>query len=106
MNKVAHCPTCHRPLEFRTADQNARLWAMLGEIAVQVPWHGQHLGKEEWKDVFTAALKKQKVVPGIDGGFVVLGTSTRRMTKEELSELMEFVLYFGTEHGVTFKETA
>jgi hypothetical protein len=78
------------------------MWAMLGDIAEQVVWHGQKLSKEEWKDVMTAAIKKQRVVPGVDGGFVVLGTSTRRMTKPELAELMEFISYFGTEHNVHF----
>lgn len=103
MNKAEHCPTCGRVIK-RTADQNARMWAMLGEVASGVMWHGQKLSAQEWKDVFTAALKRQKVVPGLDGGFVVLGTSTRAMTKQEMGELMDCIAAFGSEHGVTFKE--
>ena len=83
------------PSETRTLDQNARLWAYLGEVSRQVEWHGQKLLDTEWKDVFTAALKRQKVVPGLDGGFVVLGTSTRKMTKQEMTELMELIAAFG-----------
>lgn len=90
--------------ERRTLDQSARMWAMLGEIARTVDWHGQRLIDTEWKDVFTAALKRQKVVPGLDGGFVVLGTSTRKMTKPEMSELMELMAAFGAERGVTFQD--
>ncbi len=90
--------------ERGTLDQSARMFAMLDEIAAQVEWHGQKLGRYEWKDVFTAALKRQKVVPGIDGGFVVLGTSTRKMTKQEKSELMDLMAAFGAEHGVMFKD--
>ena len=41
------------------------MWANLEDIAQQVVWYGQKLHKEEWKDVLTAALKKQKIVPGI-----------------------------------------
>ena len=52
-------------------------WAMLTDISNQVDWYGQKLTPEEWKEVFTAAMKKQKVVPGIDGGFVVCGSSTK-----------------------------
>ena len=57
----------------RSLDQNAKLWPMLQDIARQVDWYGERLSKEEWKDVLTAGLKKQKVVPGVDGGFVVVG---------------------------------
>ena len=88
----------------RSLEQNAALWARLGEIAEQVEWHGQHLTAGEWKDCFTAALKKQKVVPGLDGGFVVLGSSTSRMSKAELSDLLELIAAFGAERGVEFAE--
>lgn len=87
----------------RSIDQNARMWAMLGEIAHAVPWHGQKLTPENWKDMFTAALKRQQVVPGLDGGFVVLGTSTRRMSKAEMGDLMELMSAFAAERGVVFR---
>lgn len=86
----------------RSIEQNKRLWAMLRDIAKQVVWHGQKLIDSEWKDVFTAALKRQKVVPGIDGGFVVLGTSTSRMTVAEMGELMDLMEAFGADQGVRF----
>lgn len=86
----------------RTLEQNARMWAMLTELSRQVVWHGQQLTAENWKDVLTAALKRQQVVPGVDGGFVVLGTSTRRMTKGEMAELIELITVFGAQHGVVF----
>jgi hypothetical protein len=81
----------------RSLDQNALMWAELGEISERVDWHGQKLTPAEWKAVFTAALKRQKVVPGIDGGFVVLGTSTSRMSKSEMSELIELMAAFKAE---------
>lgn len=86
----------------RSLEQNAKLWSLLGELADQITWHGQKLTSENWKDMATAALKRQQVVPGIDGGFVVLGTSTRRMTKGEMAELIEFITAFGTQQGVVF----
>lgn len=90
----------------RSLDQNALLWAVLTDVSRQVEWHGQRLTKENWKDIFTAALKRQQVVPGIDGGFVVLGTSTSRMSKQEFSELIELIYAFGAEHGVEWSEPA
>jgi hypothetical protein len=99
------CPRCGRQ-ERRSSEQNARMWAMLADIASQVDWYGQKLQPEEWKDVFTASLKKQRAVPGIDGGFVILGARTRDMTKGEHSDLMELMSAFGAERGVNFKEAA
>ena len=88
----------------RTLDQNAALWPVLQEISKQVNWHGNKLTAEEWKDVFSAALKKQKVVPGLDGGFVVCGQRTSRMVKKEFSELIELMYAFGVEHGVKWSD--
>lgn len=90
----------------RNLEQNALLWAMLTDVSEQVEWHGKRLTPDDWKAVFTAALKKFRVVPGIDGGFVALGQSTSAMTKAEFSELIELIGAFGAEHGVAFKETA
>ncbi len=88
--------------EKRSDAQNRRLWAMLRDIAGQVDWYGQKLTDEEWKDVFTASLKRAKVVPGLDGGFVVCGQRTSKMTKAEMAELQELMEAFGVEKGVQF----
>lgn len=90
--------------EKRSDAQNRRLWAMLTEISDQVDWHGNRLTPKEWKDVFTAALKRQKVVPGIDGGFVVVGAQTSTMTKAEMAELQELMMAFGVQHDVIFQD--
>lgn len=89
----------------RSTDQNARLWASLAEVANQVEWYGNKLTSEEWKTVFSAALKKEKVVPGINGGFVVCGQSTSKMGKREFSELLELMYSFGAERGVVFSDS-
>ena len=89
--------------EKRSDAQNRRLWAMLRDISEQVDWYGQKLTDEEWKHVFTASLKRQKAVPGLDGGFVVLGQSTSKMTKAEMCELQELMEAFGAEKGVQFR---
>ena len=88
--------------ETRSLQQNARLWAMLTDISQQVDWYGRKLSPENWKHVFSAALKKQDVVPGLDGGFVVLGLSTSKMTVGEMAELQELMEAFGAENGVRF----
>lgn len=89
--------------ETRSLPQNDRMWALISEISAQVNWYGQRLTKEEWKDVLTASLKKQKVVPGLDGEFVVLGAHTSTMSKADLSALMDLIEAFGAQQGVKFK---
>lgn len=86
----------------RTIDQNSKLWACLADVSKQVVWHGRKLSSEEWKHVFTASLKRQDVVVGIDGGFVVLGQSTSDMSRRALNELIELIYAFGAEHRVIF----
>lgn len=88
--------------ETRSLQQNARLWAMLTDISQQVDWYGRKLSPENWKHIFSAALKKQDVVPGLDGGFVVLGLSTSKMTVGEMADLQTLMEAFGAENGVRF----
>lgn len=91
----------------RTLEQNAKLWAVLTDIAKHVEWHVdgqmQLLDPEDWKDILTAGLKKtQRIATGIEGGFVILGQRTSRMRVGEMVELIEFALWFGTERGVVW----
>jgi len=97
---------CEIKKKTRSLEQNRKLWATLGEISDQVNWYGNKLTSDEWKDVFSASLKSQKVVPGIDGGFVVCGQRTSKMTKSEMAELIELMMAFGAERGVKFSDIA
>ena len=88
---------------MRSLEQNRLMWANLEDIAQQVVWYGQKLDKQEWKDVLTAGLKKQKIVPGIEGGFVVIGARTSKMSVAEMNELIELAVMFGAQQGVKFR---
>lgn len=89
----------------RSDEQNRKLWAMLGDVARQVNWYGQHLHPEDWKDIFTASLRRLRVVPGIDAGtFVPLGMRTSKMRKSEMADLLTLIEAFGAERGVTFHD--
>jgi len=103
---AGHRLTLEIKKEKRSTEQNAKLWATLTEIATQVKWHGEKLTPTDWKVMLTASLRKQRAVPGIEGGFVVLGESTSRMTKEEMSELLELAMAFGAQHNVIFQDGA
>jgi len=92
--------------EKRSLPQNQIMWSILNDLANQVPWHGQKLTKEEYKDLLTAGLKKQRAIPGIDGGFVVLGTSTSKMTKQEMTDLITLAHAFGDFRCVEWSPTS
>ncbi len=79
---------------------NRKMWAMLRDVSQQVEWYGRKLTDEDWKHIFSAAVQKQDAVPGIDGGFVVLGVSTRKQSQKWFSDLFEVMHAFGAEHGV------
>jgi hypothetical protein len=90
----------------RSLDQNALMWSRLYEVSRQVEWYGQKLSAEDWKDMFTASLRRARVVPGIDAGtFVPLGMRTSDMTKEEMTNLLELIAAFGAERGVVFHDS-
>ena len=60
------------------------------------------LPPDAWKDVFSSAMKRTKVVPGLDGGFVVCGQSTSKMTIAEMCEMQDLMEAFGAQKGVRF----
>lgn len=91
----------------RSSEQNAAMWAMLTDISRQMRWpvNGsmEWLTPEEWKVILSAGLKReQRIAAGMDGGWVVLGQRTSRMTKAEMSELLELIQAFGAQKGVKF----
>jgi hypothetical protein len=93
----------------RTLEQNARMWAMLSEVSKQVQWPVdgvmQTISPEDWKEIFTASLRKeQRVSQGLSGGFVLLGARTSKMSKAELGDLMTLIEMFGAERGVVFAD--
>ena len=92
--------------EKRSQEQNALMWSVLTDLSKQVLWHGEKLTKDEYKDLLTAGLKKQRAIPGIDGGFVVLGSSTSKMTKQEMTDLITLAHAFGDEREVKWSPTS
>lgn len=88
----------------RTLGQNALMWSLLGDISKQVVWADQKLSKKDWKWIFTAAVRKQRIVPGIDGGMVYLGEPTSAMSKQEMADMIDMIYVFGTERGVEWTD--
>lgn len=82
---------------------------MLRDFSKQVQWQVNgslvYMDEYDWKDIFTAALKKHnRVAQGLDGGFVFLGMRTHKMKKHEIIDLIEFMYAEGAERGVKWTE--
>ena len=88
--------------EGRTDPQNRRMWALLRDISRQVEWYGQMLQSEDWKHIFSASVQQQRAVPGLDGGFVVLGVSTSKQSKKWFNDMFAVIEAFAAEKGVKF----
>lgn len=90
----------------RTLPQNDRLWAMLTDVATQLPWHGIKLSADDWKLLFLDSLKRElRMVPNLDGnGFVNLGRSSSDLSKAEMTDLIDLIHAFGANHNVVFHD--
>lgn len=97
--------------EKRSLDQNRKMWPMLADVARQkdLVVNGQPVRAtpEDWKDVFTAALRgENRMALGIDGGVVFLGMRTSRLSKTEFRDLIELIYAYGAEHKIRWSEPA
>lgn len=93
----------------RSLEQNRRMWAMLTDISRQIPWVVNDcvvtMSAEDWKDVLTASLRSElRVARGIDGGMVLLGLRTSRMTVQRMSDLIDLMFAFGNARGVAWSD--
>ena len=106
---IAKAPAGTR-IEFkqpkRTTEQNARMWAMLTDIAAQKTHGDLKYTPDEWKVLFMHACGREtQFVPALNGnGFLPLGYRSSDLTKSEMSDLIECMLAWGTENGVEFHD--
>jgi hypothetical protein len=92
--------------ETRTLEQNARLWAMLSDVARARP-EGRTWPPETWKAAFMSALGHEVIwQPGIEGGAPFpAGFRSSRLTKPQMSDLIELIYAYGARHGVVWSES-
>lgn len=96
--------------EDRTAEQNAKLHAMLADISRQVEHAGQKWSVLIWKRLCTAAWLREEgesatMIPAIDGnGFDVIYEKTSKLGVKKCASLIEWVQAFGAEHQVRWSQ--
>ena len=89
----------------RTVDQNAKLHAMISDVARAKP-EGRDYPVEVWKPLFMAMCgHKVRFEPALDGnGVVPIGFRTSRLDKEQCAELIDAVDAYAAEHGIELQE--
>lgn len=95
----------------RSLAQNDMLWSILTDISRQAQFvvNGAlvSVAPEEVKDILTAGLRREtRMAMGIDGGMVLLGQRTSKMTVREMAQLIELAYAFGNERGVEWSSTS
>ena len=95
----------------KTREQELKYHAMIDEIAKQAKHMGASWDAESWKrllvDLFCkySGLQTGVVMPNLSGdGIVQLGYQTRKFTKEQASDFVEFLYAWGAEHGIVYSK--
>lgn len=90
----------------RSLPQNDRMWAMLSDIAVQKEHSGRKYTPDQWKIIFLAACGREvQFIPGLDGKtFLPWGQSSSDLSREEMTDLIEFMFQWGAENDVIFHD--
>lgn len=88
----------------RTVEQNAKLWAMLSDVSRAKP-DGRTHTPEMWKALFMHACGHEvQFLNGLDGNPFPHGFRSSRLTKAQMSELIESILEYGARHEVQWSE--
>jgi hypothetical protein len=89
----------------RTLEQSSKMWAMLTDIARAKP-EGRSWTPEVWKAAFLHCLGHQvQFAEGLDGsGPFPLGFRSSKLSKAQMSDLIEVITEYGTRHVVQWSD--
>lgn len=84
----------------RSNEQNALLWSLLSEVSRAKP-DGRTHTPDVWKCLFMQACGHAvQFEVGLDGAPFPLGFRSSRLTKDQMTDLIEFILHYCAEKGV------
>ena len=93
----------------RTIDQNALMWALISDVSRAKP-EGRMHDADTWKALFMHACGHAvQFEMGLNGQPFPRGFRSSRLSKAEMSDLVETIYEYGARHGVRWsnpKETA
>ena len=90
----------------RSSDQNAKMHAMLSDISRAKP-EGRRHTPEVWRSLMMSACGHAvQFEHGLDGQPFPIGFRSSRLTKAQMSDLIEFIYEYGARHDVRWSEPA
>ena len=88
----------------RTQEQNDKMWAMISDVSRAKP-EGRRHTPEVWKALFMHACGHAvQFEQGLDGQPFPVGFRSSRLSKSQMSDLIEFIYSYGAQHGVVWSE--
>lgn len=88
----------------RSTEQNDKMWSMLSDISRAMPQGRRHT-PEVWKALFMHACGHAvQFEMGLNGQPFPTGFRSSRLTKAQMSDLIEFLYAYGAEQGVRWTE--
>jgi len=106
--KAPHGTRCEFKASKRSLPQNDMMWSLLTEVSRQKEHAGRRYTPDQWKVLFMHACGREvQFVPSLDGStFLPWGQSSSDLSKQEMTDLIEFILAWGAQNGVTFGDEA
>jgi len=81
--------------ELRSLEQNDLLQPACRDLSTGLTWKGYRLSQDEWRWLICAAVLGQKIVPGINGGIVALGGSSKKLNKQQATDAITMAFSIG-----------
>ncbi len=89
----------------RTLEQNAKMWAMLGDISKQHMRNGVYKSSEVWKSLFMHSLgHEMKFEMGLNGEIFPTGFKSSQLGIKQMNELIEWMYKWGAENKIVWNE--
>jgi hypothetical protein len=98
--------------------------AMIGDIALQCRFNGELYSAQSWKRLLVEAFanlmridaearglpdpfpEDVELIDGLDHEIIALGTQTRKFTREQADNFIEYLFAYGADRGVAWREPA
>ena len=88
----------------RSTEQNSKMHAMLSDVSRAKP-EGRLHTVDVWKQIMMNACgHKAQFEVGLDGEIFPAGLKTSRLNKREMSDMIEFIYWYGAQHDISWSE--
>ncbi len=87
--------------EARMSDnQRKMLNAVCADLSNQISWHGNRMGKDDWRHMVSGTMLGWRMMPAIDrgegaAGFIMLGGSSLDLTRSQAADAITLLIQIG-----------